>query len=802
MAGSRIQGTAILPPNPCLIGIVLVIKTTAASRYVFHYPEHPGKDRPRPKTDLVHSSEEGESSSSDHDDYSSLDDGNDRNDNSGNGRAARFYAEDVDESGSPEKDSGGPLWGNRPLGPVETGIFGLPYGIKEFLSPPRICHKKRFEMAIDELTFLGRPVFSREDGEWKRKRKTVKREKRRVSVNSKDLSQKGSGASKEKPTDLEDLKEEVELEAEQTTGDEATTDNEELIAEKTSALSIDTSVAGGVHNGDRAPDTPSKEKLLMFNAVFVMQPPPQEHLHRISEMYDNVVRNFSKALSREQKKFNYVMAEAEKMREYEDARDHAIDKKIQNSFLAKAIATLYSQISTSRIAHLNLTPSYSISLQIPLPTSISVLPNSSAPQFPGLWLTTATFLPSAASGAVGEDDMDKEVNTQGVPQPAHHFALLLISDLAAIKADITATDSPIAGPLLHYLEHNTPRKSFVQISQICGMPLPDILYLASHLIYWRRARSVPPLHQKDTYIVSPNADMKKLKSACRDFAKAFPLLPGLPKILAQLSHASGPRPYYSLIPTPDHKIAYMDVLAWLMRGGWVTQLRTFAWVKVNSTVREMVQAEIEAESKSKGNPEENADKSSISDRSSGKSDEGRRTRSTSASDPGSEDRRDTLLLPSSASYSSHSSSASTAIPQPSQPYSTQPPPIFILNPTRAGGLESRYLSAISAQMHTTTRAQEIRRLRSSSLSSSTALRNDHSEARHSNGDTTKGDTVEAEAEARASEVVACWEKCLGYFNGRHALEKIAVREGWKRKKVADLLARWKDLEVLVVARHW
>ena len=92
---------------------------------------------------------------------------------------------------------------------------------------------------------------------------------------------------------------------------------------------------------------------------------------------------------------------------------------IKHSPLAKAIATTYTSISTSRIAHITLTPHLTFSLQIPIPTSISTLPTPTEPQLPGLWLTTATSIPPSPS-----------------PQPpsnlASHFALLLLSDLPTI----------------------------------------------------------------------------------------------------------------------------------------------------------------------------------------------------------------------------------------------------------------------------------------------------------------------------------------------------------------------------------
>jgi hypothetical protein len=41
-----------------------------------------------------------------------------------------------------------------------------------------------------------------------------------------------------------------------------------------------------------------------------------------------------------------------------------------------------------------------------------------------------------------------------------------------------------------------------------------------------------------------------------------------------------------------------------------------------------------------------------------------------------------------------------------------------------------------------------------------------------------------------------------YFDGKHAIETIPVREGWKRKRVVALLTGWEELGVLVRGRHW
>lgn len=323
------------------------------------------------------------------------------------------------------------------------------------------------------------------------------------------------------------------------------------------------------------------------------------------------------------------------------------------SALAKAIAILYNSITASRIAHVTLTPRTSLSFQIFTPASISHLPSPLSPQLPGLWLTTATSMPI-------------ETTTQGPgSQLGAHFGLLLLADLDTILADIAAASSPIKEPLSHYLRISTPAKSFAQISQMSGISLIDIQSLASHLIFWRRARAVPPLNQRDTYIVSPNADMRNLVSASVAFSKSFPSLPSLPKILEMLS--IGPRPFRTLIPHKDYKLLYLDVLAWLMRHGWVTQLRTFTWVQVPPWIANRVNRDLMA----------NGDSHRLS-----MAEADAKEASASAADS---------HIPRLA-ISSPPSSTATAIRLPAEETTT---PIIIPNPRLASSQQSRYLSAIA-----------------------------------------------------------------------------------------------------------
>lgn len=254
----------------------------------------------------------------------------------------------------------------------------------------------------------------------------------------------------------------------------------------------------------------------------------------------------------------------------------------QDSSLAKAIATIYDCISRSTIASVTFTSSVSISLQIPPATSTSILPSSTDPPSartePGVWLTTAT--------TDNSDELASLDHTESATFLAKNFTLLLLDNESKILTDVSQSGGPRAAELAHYIRVSSPTKSFAKISTLHSISLADIQFLARHLVYWRRARAIPPLHQRDIYIVSPNAAMRTLSSAVQEYESTFPTLPSLPKMLQALSGT--PRPYSSLIPSKDHKAAYFMILAWLLRGGWVTQLRSFAYVRVDSTVKTAV----------------------------------------------------------------------------------------------------------------------------------------------------------------------------------------------------------------------
>ncbi|KAB8206368.1 Nitrogen Permease regulator of amino acid transport activity 3 [Aspergillus parasiticus SU-1] len=812
------------PPDPCLVAIILIVRSRAGPRFVFHYPPNPlsenglraapkGRRPSRAKSAKSNdsSSSEESGSTSDEDEEEShaqsqnassihlagsalsagrrwsnfdLDDhgsmaaspGGDsqRAGSIGSGRGLRKRGGNSDVEDDPgagsdrqEDGAGGSGGGLRP--PWES-LLGLQADVWEkLLSPSRSWHKRRFEVGINDLAFVGWPVFVREDGTWRKQRRKKKK--------TKPEWEGGELGHNETPGDARD-------------------DADEAIAASTETLSPHTMTASGSQRASMGSirssrtlsemlDGDDKDSMTMFNVVFVLDPPLLEYSMRIREIYDNIIKKFAKALKWEQARTDYVWREAqhishikEKAKETRMSVNTLYSELINHSSLARAIYTVYSNISASKIASVSLSPDVSISLQIPPLTSTPYLPGPSDKAYPGLWLTTADSVTPA-------DDPTADENTAPHQVLAKHFALLLLSDEATILKDVEASGGALAPALAHYIRCSKPTKSFAQISALSGIPLSTIQMLASHLVYWRRARAIPPLHQRDVYFVSPNCDLSKLEVATAAYQLAFPTLPSLPKMLSALSGT--PRPYGSFIPSKDHKEAYFAILAWLLRGGWVTQLRTFARVKVSPEIKMAVERALRREevdkylskqgssilsdhSKHNGDTSENDDDDASSSSSS----------SLASQDSGEETPMPGRYKPDSKLHLSHSLlDQDTSLKTAS----------LILFPHRAPPLESRWLDEIVSRFP--------------------------KQPRFSVRGRANIDENDPEYAGLRTAMKDLWPVYIKYFNGMDALEKVPVRENLKRKLVWQVLTRLglvtgsqssieldPSEQVLIGVRHW
>ncbi|KAF2463235.1 uncharacterized protein BDR25DRAFT_298576 [Lindgomyces ingoldianus] len=734
--------------------------------------------------------------------------------------------------------------------------------LEKMLCPAnRSFNKRRFELGVENIVFVGAPMFVREDGLWKKARR--KKDKRTL-----EEKQQAENALANLHIRHPDEKVVHRREGSGSTrtgsfvypeGFEPGYGHGMISGAPSGAVSEAGSDTRSNSTTDNGPD------MTMFNVVFVLNPPALEYQLRVKYMYDNVTRKYAKALKHEQARFQYVWKESKKIinikqraKDNGDSLSMAWHEIINTSPLAKSIAIMFDAISNDKIAHIHFDATFNTPFQIPQPDSTPYLPNALEPQMPGLWLTT--------SNVIIEEDNDAPV--------AQHSALLLLEDTETLVKELEGDAKGNTTAIAFYLRNIVPTKSLQKISIKHNILAQHIEYIASHLVYWRRARLIPPLHPRDTYILSPNADMGALQAAIPAYATRFPTSPPLSKMLSMLS--GKPRPYRTFIPTNEHREAYMDILAWLMRGGWVTQLRTFAWVRVTAEIKAEVALELEREAAIKKAEEvrrqEMSDNDSLTEsmfsgtdkRSSFLSANRERERDR----PGTPLRRNrrerererelddeqmdasTILSPRTAyrgsparpaSDAGSTSSNRTTIPLPSVPTTRpispsqaqvqakphRPSPLHLkaASPSRAQNtrsptnahklhLNTHSLSPSLPSPPTTPQTYTPSLVSSPQKASSLEARwlekigqtfqIQHPHIADTNSATNPDPAIHdaVVGVGLGEEITENWPILLKYFDGKHALEDIAAREGIKRKRVWGWITAVREAGWLVVVRHW
>lgn len=403
--------------------------------------------------------------------------------------------------------------------PLWNSIFGLDAALLADIFTPQQSDAK-FEMWIDDLVFLGSPVHRRPDGAWL---------KRKI---------RGRHLPDETPDDLTPIAE---------------------IPNKFESLKAESLPAGS-------------SLMTTFHLVFVLNIKVDETYQKhIKEMYDHVVSQLTFALTYEQARTDYVWKQSEIILDLK-RKGHAnktplpaLWQEIEGkSDLASIIAQTYNSIFKDDIAHLLINNQLNLSLLIPREISTAQIQADHMHDHP--------FLSSAVSFGKTVDDSD--------PLVMPHFALLLLDEPEKILSALPPGSAPVVNKFIKTIR---PTLTFFALAEAMNMPLHDVSTLARHLIHWRCAYPVPPLHPRNIYITSPAADMSRLAKQSSHFAARFPTVPPLANLLSMMSRKMVP--FNAFIPSRDHRNLYLGVLTWLMRERWLMEVRLFVWVKVRAEIK-------------------------------------------------------------------------------------------------------------------------------------------------------------------------------------------------------------------------
>ncbi|CAH0019387.1 unnamed protein product [Clonostachys rhizophaga] len=619
-------------------------------------------------------------------------------------------------------------------------VAGFPArDLASILTPARAYHKTQFQLSLDPLYCVSYPVHVPENGKWKKAKKV----------------DKDGGSSK--------------------------AGNERTAPQEPESASSKPEEAPKDKDGKNARDESDEEKrssMTMFNLVFILQPRKHDIKGLVDTLYSNIVKKANKAYMYSQQHSDFVWKESkrilaakEKAREEQKKMSVLWKEILHSSSLAASMHDIYEAVSQNRIAALHLDTADGVltpSFQIPIPFYVPDIPQDTDQDQRGLWLTSANaFLSQDAIEEPGFLD--------------RNFALLLMDDEKKIISELQADPDMTTVSMVEFVRLSKPTMSFYQVAQSNVLTLNQVREYAQHFIFWRRAIAIPPLHARDVYIVSPNCDPRRLPQDSIEWQRLFPVAPPLPNFLSELSQS--PRPYKHFSPSKAHRPSFLLMLAWLMRRGWVTQLCTFAYVIVWPEIIYEVDYEMEAEElaaareKAASEAAEHEDPSHHQRRHSKDqvpatplsaepvSEASSPTTATDSQPPTTAEHAAEMARLERIAAKAHHEATEKAIAHGRKfvPIATAHPslndalhlkgitPHIILDAKKATGLESRYLSAISSRF-------------------------------------------------KDEKLKGAWQTFCRYFDGRCALERIALQEDMKRKEAWNQLTAM--TEYILCTRHW
>lgn len=708
--------------NSCLLAVLLTISTHQGPRFVFHYPPHPDTNNYEAElfedNDLQDTSEDSEyfehetsEESTDEDEavagrLNSADSHEtpptpknlletlerrhrkqrrETIDRTSNKKLSRkdsdvHSCENSSISSAREHSSSRqrePNDTNKNTADQDNTVLGFDTDfLSELLCPARAMCNMKFEMTVDEMSFIGIPVHVLPDGQWRRRKRATATSR---TNNSTVVPPSKSGGADSNLSD-------------ESSSDESELESDEDDSEKSSEQ-------------DQNEYNDPRSSMRMFHIVFVMNPNLNDYFEKIAKMYHFVLSQFTAVLRTEQARDNYVWEQVNQIINIREKRSSELQRTelweeiVSESNLAAAIRDLYYNISQNSIANIDINQKVK-SFQIPPQREFERLPALITPEVRGCFLTTATtnFTASVMADRTSENSEDYR-----------RFGILLLDDPETIIRDMHA-DTYVS--LAVFIRGIDPTLSIEELSALNGRSVVKVVELAQSLVYWRRARFIIPISHKNTFVVSPLADMQQINEYNEKFKEQFPGAPlTVQKLLSMLSTGK-PRPYLNVIPSRDHRELYINALAWCMKYGLVMQLQTFAYLRVSKKIKADVNRDIQIEKdladyqqdgnlrtrKEADNSTDNTAKREAGREPSGGSIAGSPKRSNGLHIPGTSSKlRSTLSVNAlSSSFGTHSISDSDDFEHGLEQDEFNIEENIMLDPARASALEKRWIARITS----------------------------------------------------------------------------------------------------------
>ncbi|CAF0798929.1 unnamed protein product [Adineta steineri] len=159
-----------------------------------------------------------------------------------------------------------------------------------------------------------------------------------------------------------------------------------------------------------------------------------------------------------------------------------------------------------------------------------------------------------------------------------YYGLLLVIDPSALLNSLPADASSTLTTLVRHLRSSY---SMSRLSIETGVPLSQIYSLASHLLYWGRAKIMYPINDENIYIISPDADISKQGSLSKLYRETFQNTSNYPTLQEALAEYSDAVTFYDHLVRNDNESELQgrfQCVEWLLRHRLLTQLHYYYYL--------------------------------------------------------------------------------------------------------------------------------------------------------------------------------------------------------------------------------
>ena len=310
--------------------------------------------------------------------------------------------------------------------------------LEKVLSPGRWSHERKFEINLDGLTFLGHPIYAQDNGEW--------------SAGNSELPSKSASKDVADMTDM-DL-DSLDVTSPKPPGRVHDFSHVADSFESQNDAPFGTSMQTASSTGS---DPTTDGKMAMFHVVFVLRGSGAQAQAEVRAIYQDVAKKLSRALHHCQNVSSYVTDQKAHVQRTRSKMSSAQPfdlwmELVKSSELAWALKETFESLVQGEIAGVRLN---------------------------GMELSLSL------SDMKSNDKHDAKLGPLS--------AILLLDSKENLLRELSHPD---ASPLAAFIREHTPTKNLQKHAIYVGMPVENVIYLASHLIKWRKAKLISPLHQR------------------------------------------------------------------------------------------------------------------------------------------------------------------------------------------------------------------------------------------------------------------------------------------------------------------